>query len=69
MVNFLPPELRNKVMEKKPTTMAKSAKCPAETQRLLRDKNQHLGASSKPSVLAIQEDDDQLDDLVVNSLH
>ena len=68
LVNFLSPELRNKVMEKKHTTMAESAKLTAEAQRLLQEKNWPLGSTAKPRVLAIQEDNDKMDDMLVNAV-
>ena len=54
MTQLLPPEIRAKVLEKNPTTMAQSTEYAAEAQRLIRDKSRPLGtASAKPRVLAI----------------
>ena len=66
LVNFLLPEPRNKVMEKKPTTMAESVEIAAEAQRLLKDKNKPLGSITIPKVLASHEGDDVMDDMLFN---
>ena len=64
LVNFLSAELRNKVMEKKPTTMAESVEIAAEAQRLLKDKNEPLASITIPKVLASHEGDDIMDDML-----
>ena len=69
MTQLLPPEMRAKILEKNPTTMAQSAKYGVEAQRLIRDKSRLIGTTTaKPWVLAIQEnlDADDLDALVLN---
>ena len=69
MFIFLPPDLTEKVMEKKPTTMAETAEYAFEAQRNLRDKNRPLGSTAaKGWFLAIEEDDKSLDDLMVNAV-
>ena len=71
MTQLLPPEIRTKVLEKNPDTMAQSAEYAAEAQKLLRDKSRSIeNTVQKPRVLAIQEDlqEDTLDALVFNAV-
>ena len=71
MTLLLPPEIRTKVLEKNPTTMAQSAEYAAEVQCLICDKTCPLGNSVPKSwVLAIQDDVDtaSLDALVLNAV-
>ena len=55
LVNFLPPNLRSKVMEKKPTTMKECVKEAIAAQRAARDKSRPVGAPIKTWVLAVEE--------------
>ena len=74
MTQLLPPELRTKVLEKNPDTVAQSTEYAKEAQNLLRDKSRPIGTGSgiqKPRVLAIQEDLQEagsLDDLILNAV-
>ena len=43
MTQLLPPEIRAKVLEKSPTTMAQSSEYTAEAQQLIRDKSRPMG--------------------------
>ena len=54
--NFLPPDLRSKVLEKKRTTMKECTMEAAKYQRFLLDKNRPVGAPLKPRVLSVDED-------------
>ena len=52
--NFLPPDLRSKVLEKKRTTMKECTMEAAKYQRFLLDRP--VGAPLKPRVLSVDED-------------
>ena len=45
MTQLLLPEIRTKVLEKNPDTMAQSAEYAAEAQKLLRDKSRPIGST------------------------
>ena len=74
MTKLLPPELRAKVLEKNPDTVAQSTEYAKEAQNLLRDKARPIGTNTnmqKPRVLAIQEDlqeEGSLDALILNAV-
>ena len=71
MTQLLLLEIRTKVLEKNPTTVAQNTEYAAEAQRLIRNKTQPLGSDgTKPRVLAILEDIDAeyLDSMVVNAV-
>ena len=55
VVNFLPPDLPSKVMNKKPATKKECVSTAHEAQRINRDKAQPVGATAKTRVLAVEE--------------
>ena len=56
LVNFLPPNLRTKVLESKPANMKQCVYNAHEIQRMIRDKSRPVGVSHKAKVLAVEED-------------
>ena len=55
VVNFLPPDLPSKIMNKKPATKKECVSTAHEAQRINRDKAQPVGATAKTRVLAVEE--------------
>ena len=55
LVNFLPPNLCFKVMEKKPATMKECIMTARKAQQVIRNKARPVGANAKPRVLAVDE--------------
>ena len=59
MINFMPPNLRTKVLEAKPTTLKTAVDKAAEIQCMIKDKSRAVGHSaSKTKILVVEEQDD-----------
>ena len=69
LCNFLPPNLRTKVLESKPTNMKQCVYNAHEIQRMIRDKARPVGVSTqKAKVLDVEADSppSDLEELFIN---
>ena len=68
LVDFLPPDLRSKILEKKPAMMRDCTEAAADHQRIILDINCPLGSNPKPQILAVDEDDSNWEDTIINAV-